>query len=229
MAKLAAPRLLTPAQELLVAKWMPLARKLVAKCEGATDPDELLSKAMWGLCKFARLYDPSRGYSEQALATRAIGTGLLDAHRSAKRHLANVELEDHHLGQAPEQELLPPARAWISPPDPVERRVRAAGMSERSLQTRAREQGYGRPQGRPQALDGQSLLRILDSDPRIKTAELARRLGLSDRMFRAEQNRKLLARCREMARRAYIGHVQATDRTPGQGKSPSIGAAQSWG
>lgn len=224
------PRLLTPVQELLVKKWMPLAYGIVNKQVGG-DKAEQLSRALWALTKFARLYDASKGYSEQALATRAIGSAMIDCHRAAARHLGNVELKDHHLSDT-EQPLAPPPPKWEPPADEPDRKVRAAGQSARSLHARAKEQGWARRQGRPRALDGQSLLRILDTDPHISTTALALSLGVHRNLFhRCSENRKLLARCRELACVRIFGHGgtrKAGDRATSAGQTARPAAAQVW-
>lgn len=221
------PRMLTREQERLVERWMPLARSMVAKCEGG-DKAEQLSKAMWGLKKAAQAFDPQRRYTFQALATRAIATGLIDCHRAQKRHAGNVELEEHHMGQAPEDELLPPAKAWTPPPDPQERRIRAPGLSSRSIRRRAKEQGWARPRGRGRALDGQALLRVLQPNPRISTAQLARALGLHRRTLSRGKNGQLLARMRELARVRIFDHDETRNRTAAQGEGPRAASAPRW-
>lgn len=223
------PPLLTPAQEKLVKKWIPLAYGIVAKQVGG-DRAEQLSRALWGLAKFARRYDPARGYSEQALATRAVRTAMIDCHRAAARHLNNVELQDHHLGAMAQGEQLEPPPKWTPPPDAAESRVRAPGLSRRSIQRRAKEQGWARPRGGQPRLDGQSLLRILDKHPRLSTTALARSLGVHRNIFhRCSANRQLLARCRELAKVRIFGHVETRDRASTPHKGPGTSAAQSWG
>lgn len=223
-----ADRMLTRDQEKLVEKWMPLARGVVAKQVGG-DKAEQWSRALWALTKFARLYDPAKGYSEQALATRALSSAMIDCHRAAARHAGTVELKDHHLSDT-EPALSPPPPEWTPPEDEPERKIRAPGMSPRSIQTRAKEQGWNRPQGRPRVLDAQSLLRLLNSNPRIKTAALARSLGVRRTIFyNCPENRRLLARCRELARVRIFCHGTQPDRATQAGHGQSKGTAPRWG
>ncbi len=224
------PPMLTKAQDALVAKWMPLARKLVAKCETGDKADQL-SYAMWGLAKFARRFDPTKGYSEMALASRAIGTGLIDCHRAAKRHAGNVELQDHHLGAMAQGELLPPPPKWTPPPDPNQRRrTREPGQSERTRQRMAKRAGNAARPGRGRALDGPALLMILTANRNISTAELARSLGVHrNTLTNRPQNRQLLARCRQHAAARIFDHAKVSSRAPRPGQAPRAAAPPRWG
>lgn len=217
-----APQLLTREQEQLVKKWIPLARGIVNKQVGG-DKAEQLSRALWALAKAARSFDPSRKITFQALATCAIKRALIDCHRAAARHAGAVELKDHHIGNAG------PAPKWTPPPDPKERRIRAPGLSSRSIRRRAAEQGWSRPRGRGRILDGEALLRILTPNPKIPTTQLARALGVSRFLFyRCAENGQLLARMRELATVRIFGHGATPDRTATGSQSPSSAPAPIW-
>lgn len=178
---------LTKEQSALAGRWIPLARKIVAKhATSATEFTEMFSAAQWALCKAARSYDAAKGYTFQALATRAITNACIDEHRRRKH--CHVELKEHHVGS------LEPAKPWTPPSAPEERRIRPPGMSARSIRRRAKEQGWERPRGRPPALDTQALARALACGKYQSVRELAAALGLHRRTLSRGKNGQLLRR-----------------------------------
>ena len=175
---------LTPAQQKWAAQYLPLARGLAKKYK--FDDVTVFYEA---ICKAARGYDESKGYTFRALLTRACHNAAIDMWRKKADPLV--------VGCKPEQlevsEVQPIVNtSWTPPPDMPERKIRAPGMGKRSLQMRAREQGWGRPRGRPRVLDDATVLKLLFAGR--TSAEAMRALGVSRETIRkiCQTNRKTL-------------------------------------
>ena len=175
---------LTPAQQKWAAQYLPLARSLAKKYK--FDDITVFYEA---ICKAARGYDESKGYTFRALLTRACHNAAIDMWRKKADPLV--------VGCKPEQlevsEVQPIVNtSWTPPPDAPERKIRAPGMGKRSLQMRAREQGWGRPRGRPRVLDDATVIKMLLAGK--SQADAQRGFGVSIRTLRrmCAKNRKTL-------------------------------------
>jgi len=184
---------LTPAQQKWAAQYLPLARGLAKKYK--FDDVTVFYEA---ICKAARGYDQSKGYTFRALLTRACHNAAIDMWRKKADPLV--------VGCKPEQlevsEVQPIVNtSWTPPPDVPDRKIRAPGMGKRSLQMRAREQGWGRPRGRPRVLDDATVLKLLFAGR--TSAEAMRALGVSRETIRkiCQTNRKTLKVLRSSRKR----------------------------
>ena len=175
---------LTPAQQKWAAQYLPLARSLAKKYK--FDDVTVFYEA---ICKAARGYDESKGYTFRALLTRACHNAAIDMWRKKADPLV--------VGCKPEQLEVSEAQpivntSWTPPPDVPERKIRAPGMGKRSLQMRAREQGWGRPRGRPRLLDDATVIKLLVDGHSLMGA--TRALGVSRETIRkiCQTNRKTI-------------------------------------
>ena len=174
---------LTKEQAAWAVQYLPLARSLARKhkFEDQTVFYEVI-------CKAARSYDLSKKISFQALLTRSCANAAIDIWRKGPDRLV-VGVKPELLDVA---EIAVPVNDWTPPPDEPERKIRAPGMGKRSLQMRAKEQGYARPRGRPRVLDDATVLKLLLVGR--TSAEVMRALGVSRETIRriCQFNRKLI-------------------------------------
>jgi len=182
---------LTPAQQKWAAQYLPLARGLAKKYK--FDDQTVFYEV---ICKAARSYDLSKKISFQALLTRSCANAAIDIWRKGPDRLV--------VGVKPElldiSEIAAPVNDWTPPPDVPERKIRAPGMGKRSLQMRAREQGWGRPRGRPRVLDDATVLKLLLAGK--SQADAQRALGVCvrtvrDRCAKTRQTLKVLRSSRK--------------------------------
>lgn len=217
---------LTPAQQALAARWLPLARKVAAR--HVVD----LGVTLEALCKAARAFRPDAGWTFQALATRVLTNSCIDELRK-KRHVELMPFDEalhaSALGYSDpfgERESIPePVRPWTPPPDPAERKPRRAGTSKRTLRRRAAKRGEARPVGRPAVLDPRAVYRVLAQRPGITNRALADALGLHRNTLSSTKNGQLLRRQRNMAQVCIFGNGASTDRTSEVGNRASAPAA----
>ncbi len=174
---------LTKEQAAWAVQYLPLARSLARKhkFEDQTVFYEVI-------CKAARSYDLTKKISFQALLTRSCANAAIDIWRKGPDRLV-VGVKPELLDVA---EIAVPINDWTPPEDLPERKIRAPGMGKRSLQMRAREQGWGRPRGRPRVLDDATVLKLLFAGR--TSAEAMRALGVSRETIRkiCQTNRKTL-------------------------------------
>jgi len=183
---------LTKEQAAWAVQYLPLARSLARKhkFEDQTVFYEVI-------CKAARSYDLSKKISFQALLTRSCANAAIDIWRKGPDRLV--------VGVKPElldiSEIAAPVSDWTPPLDVSERKIRAPGMGKRSLQMRAKEQGYARPRGRPRVLDDATVLKLLFAGR--TSAEAMRALGVSRETIRkiCQTNRKTLEVLRSSRKR----------------------------
>ena len=183
---------LTPAQQKWAAQYLPLARSLAKKYK--FDDVTVFYEA---ICKAARGYDESKGYTFRALLTRACHNAAIDMWRKKADPLV--------VGCKPEQlevsEVQPIVNtSWTPPPDAPERKIRAPGMSVRSIQRRAKEQGWAAKPGRPRVLDDATVLKLLLAGK--SQADAQRALGVCvrtvrDRCAKTRQTLKVLRSSRK--------------------------------
>jgi DNA-directed RNA polymerase specialized sigma24 family protein len=183
---------LTPAQQKWAAQYLPLARSLAKKYK--FDDVTVFYEA---ICKAARGYDESKGYTFRALLTRACHNAAIDMWRKKADPLV--------VGCKPEQlevsEVQPIVNtSWMPPPDVPERKIRAPGMSVRSIQRRAKEQGWAAKPGRPRVLDDATVLKLLLAGK--SQADAQRALGVCvrtvrDRCAKTRQTLKVLRSSRK--------------------------------
>jgi DNA-directed RNA polymerase specialized sigma24 family protein len=183
---------LTPAQQKWAAQYLPLARGLAKKYK--FDDVTVFYEA---ICKAARGYDESKGYTFRALLTRACRNAAIDMWRKKADPLV--------VGCKPEQlevsEVQPIVNtSWTPPPDVPERKIRAPGMSVRSIQRRAKEQGWAAKPGRPRVLDDATVLKLLLAGK--SQADAQRALGVCvrtvrDRCAKTRQTLKVLRSSRK--------------------------------
>ena len=183
---------LTPAQQKWAAQYLPLARGLAKKYK--FDDVTVFYEA---ICKAARGYDESKGYTFRALLTRACHNAAIDMWRKKAVPLV--------VGCKPEQlevsEVQPIVNtSWTPPPDVPERKIRAPGMSVRSIQRRAKEQGWAARPGRPRVLDDATVLKLLLAGK--SQADAQRALGVCvrtvrDRCAKTRQTLKVLRSSRK--------------------------------
>jgi len=174
---------LTKEQAAWAAQYLPLARSLARKhkFEDQTVFYEVI-------CKAARSYDLSKKISFQALLTRSCANAAIDIWRKGPDRLV-VGVKAELLDVA---EIAVPVNDWTPPEELPERKIRAPGMGKRSLQMRAREQGWGRPRGRPRVLDDATVIKMLLAGK--SQADAQRGFGVSIRTLRrmCAKNRKTL-------------------------------------
>ena len=191
---------LTPAQQKWAAQYLPLARSLAKKYK--FDDVTVFYEA---ICKAARGYDESKGYTFRALLTRACHNAAIDMWRKKADPLV--------VGCKPEQlevsEVQPIVNiSWTPPPDVPEPKIRAPGMSVRSIQRRAKEQGWAARPGRPRVLDDATVLKLLLAGK--SQADARRALGvcretIRSRCLKTRQTLKVLRSSRKrIDRRANI-------------------------
>lgn len=218
---------LTEQQQALAARWVPLARKVAA--HHGVD----LGVTLEAVCRAARGYDTSRGWTMQAWATRILTNACIDELRK-KRHIELLPFDESlHSAAAGctdimgERDSLPePVRPWTPPPDVPERKLRPPGTSARSVRRRAAAAGQARPIGRPAVLDPRALYRVLVARPGIANRALAEALGLHrNTLRRGTKNGQLLRRLRVLARVRIFGNGKTPDRAPPAGAGPSTPAA----
>lgn len=221
---------LTTEQSALASKWLPLCHKIAAEFGQDTDV------TFEAICRAARGFDPSRGWTFQAFATRILKNACVDELRK-KRHVELLPFEESlHSAAAGcadilgERDSLPePVRPWTPPPDPVERPPRPAGTSRRSVQRRARAEGKAAPRGRPGVLTDRVLAAVLSARPGITTAALAEALGVSPRTLqRYDKNRQSLRRLRRGGAARIFGNGATPDRAAQAGDGASAPAAPRW-
>jgi len=174
---------LTTEQAAWAVQYLPLARSLARKhkFEDQTVFYEVI-------CKAARSYDLTKKISFQALLTRSCANAAIDIWRKGPDRLV-VGVKPELLDVA---KIAVPVNDWTPPPDAPERKIRAPGMGKRSLQMRAREQGWGRPRGRPRVLDDATVIKMLLAGK--SQADAQRGFGVSIRTLRrmCAKNRKTL-------------------------------------
>jgi DNA-directed RNA polymerase specialized sigma24 family protein len=159
---------LTPAQQKWAAQYLPLARGLAKKYK--FDDVTVFYEV---ICKAARSYDLSKKISFQALLTRSCANAAIDIWRKGPDRLV-VGVKPELLDVA---EIAVPVNDWTPPPDVAERKIRAPGMGERSIQRRAKEQGWASKQGRPRVLDDATVIKLLMAGKSVSDAQRA--LGVS--------------------------------------------------
>ena len=174
---------LTKEQAAWAVQYLPLARSLAKKYK--FDDVTVFYEV---ICKAARSYDLSKKISFQALLTRSCANAAIDIWRKGPDRLV-VGVKPELLDVA---EIAVPVNDWTPPPDEPDRKIREPGMGKRSLQMRAREQGWGRPRGRPRVLDDATVLKLLLVGR--TSAEVMRALGVSRETIRriCQFNRKLI-------------------------------------
>lgn len=174
---------LTKEQAAWAVQYLPLARSLARKhkFEDQTVFYEVI-------CKAARSYDLTKKISFQALLTRSCANAAIDIWRKGPDRLV-VGVKAELLDVA---EIAVPVNDWTPPEELPERKIRAPGMGKRSLQMRAREQGWGRPRGRPRVLDDATVIKMLLAGK--SQADAQRGFGVSIRTLRrmCAKNRKTL-------------------------------------
>jgi len=159
---------LTKEQAAWAVQYLPLARSLARKhkIEDQTVFYEVI-------CKAARSYDLTKKISFQALLTRSCANAAIDIWRKGPDRLI-VGVKPELLDVA---EIAAPVNDWTPPPDVPEKRIRAPGMSVRSIQRRAKEQGWAAKPGRPRVLDDATVLKLLLAGK--SQADAQRALGVS--------------------------------------------------
>jgi len=159
---------LTKEQAAWAVQYLPLARSLVRKhkFEDQTVFYEVI-------CKAARSYDLSKKISFQTLLTRSCANAAIDIWRKGPDRLV--------VGVKPElldiSEIAAPVNDWTPPEDAPERKIRAPGMGKRSIQRRAKEQGWASNKGRPRVLDDATIIKLLMAGKSVSDAQRA--LGVS--------------------------------------------------
>ncbi len=89
---------LTEDQRQLAAKWMPLLYKIVHEsAQNQTERDDLISRLQAALLRAARKFDPAKGYTFQAYATRILKNAVIDEHRYKLRSRIQVGFDAEHL------------------------------------------------------------------------------------------------------------------------------------
>jgi DNA-directed RNA polymerase specialized sigma24 family protein len=174
---------LTKEQAAWAVQYLPLARSLARKHK--FDDQTVFYEV---ICKAARSYDLSKKISFQALLTRSCANAAIDIWRKGPDRLV-VGVKPELLDVA---KIAVPVNDWTPPEELPERKIRAPGMGKRSLQMRAKEQGYARPRGRPRVLDDATVLKLLLVGR--TSAEVMRALGVSRETIRTicANNRKLI-------------------------------------
>lgn len=159
---------LTKEQAAWAVQYLPLARSLARKhkFEDQTVFYEVI-------CKAARSYDLTKKISFQALLTRSCANAAIDIWRKGPDRLV-VGVKPELLDVA---EIAAPVNDWTPPEDVPERKIRAPGMGERSIQRRAKEQGWASNKGRPRVLDDATIIKLLMSGRSVSDAQRA--LGIS--------------------------------------------------
>jgi len=159
---------LTKEQAAWAVQYLPLARSLARKhkFEDQTVFYEVI-------CKAARSYDLSKKISFQALLTRSCANAAIDIWRKGPDRLV-VGVKPELLDVA---EIAIPVNGWTPPDDAPERKIRAPGMGERSIQRRAKEQGWASNKGRPRVLDDATIIKLLMAGKSVSDAQRA--LGVS--------------------------------------------------
>lgn len=86
---------LTKEQSDLAARWMPLLHGIVAKhAQDRGDRNELVSRLQQALLRAARTYDPVKGYTFRAYATRILTNAVIDERRALTRRRELIGLDD---------------------------------------------------------------------------------------------------------------------------------------
>jgi len=177
---------LTTEQAAWAAQYLPLARSLARKhkFEDQTVFYEVI-------CKAARSYDLTKKISFQALLTRSCANAAIDIWRKKDRLVVGVKPELLDIA-----EIAVPVNDWTPPPDAPERKIRAPGMGERSIQRRAKEQGWAAKRGRPRVLDDATAIKLLMAGKSLSAAQRA--LGVSRDTIRriCLKNRQTIKRVR---------------------------------
>ena len=89
---------LTEDQRQLAAKWMPLLYKIVHEsAQNQTERDDLISRLQAALLRAARKFDPAKGYTFQAYATRILKNAVIDEHRYKLRSRLQMGFDAEHL------------------------------------------------------------------------------------------------------------------------------------
>lgn len=89
---------LTDDQRQLAAKWMPLLYKIVHEsAQNQTERDDLISRLQAALLRAARKFDPAKGYTFQAYATRILKNAVIDEHRYKLRSRLQIGFDADHL------------------------------------------------------------------------------------------------------------------------------------
>ena len=178
---------LTKEQAAWAVQYLPLARSLAKKHK--FDDQTVFYET---ICKAARSYDLTKKLSFQALLTRSCANAAIDIWRKGPDRLV-VGVKPELLDVA---EITVPVNDWTPPPDVAERKIRAPGMGERSIQRRAKEQGWASKQGRPRVLDDATIIKLLMAGKSVSDAQRA--LGVSRDTIRriCLKNRQTIKRVR---------------------------------
>lgn len=182
---------LTKEQAAWAVQYLPLARSLATKYK--FDDQTVFYEV---ICKAARSYDLTRKLTFRALLTRACHNAAIDIWRKGPDRLV-VGIDPGLLDVA---EIAAPVNDWTPPPDEPERKIRAPGMGERSLQRRAKEQGWAAKPGRPRVLDDATVLKLLLAGK--SQADARRALGvcretIRSRCLKTRQTLKVLRASRK--------------------------------
>lgn len=111
---------LTEDQRQLAAKWMPLLYKIVHEsAQNQTERDDLISRLQAALLRAARKFDPAKGYTFQAYATRILKNAVIDEHRYKLRSRLQVGLDAEHL-EALANDAWQPAPCKLADQEPQE-------------------------------------------------------------------------------------------------------------
>ena len=183
---------LTKEQAAWAVQYLPLARSLARKHK--FDDQTVFYEV---ICKAARSYDLTKKISFQALLTRSCANAAIDIWRKGPDRLV-VGVKPELLDVA---EIAVPVNDWTPPPDVPARKIRAPGMSVRSIQRRAKEQGWAAKPGRPRVLDDATVLKLLLAGK--SQADACRALGVCRETIRSRclKNRQTIKALRSSRKR----------------------------
>ncbi len=237
---------LTEPQRQLAAQWMPLLYKIVAKhTQSAADRADLVSGLQLALMRAARSFDPRRGFTFQALATRALNNAVIDVRRRQQTRRPEVNgLEDWQLERAvcldyepapvrrdpkPETDLTPPApppsvadsaRALLEDGVPFRDIATATGLRYWQVRQLAQQLGIKRLPGKPSRL-GESLVAA-----RLSRRQIMDATGLTSGAI-TRRIRTIRKTCKKSQRRkyrpaAYILQIMQAPNKPQRGRPAAI-------
>lgn len=206
---------LTKEQSELAARWMPLLHGIVAKhAQDRGDRNELASRCHQALLRAARTYDPAKGYTFRAYATRILNNAVIDERRALTRRRELIGLDDWKLERIANEDHQPStARVDSTDQDSsneVEKSATIVASPEQTALAMLRDDATNAQIMAATGLKEYQITRLARSARITRIA--ARRSRLSEQLARAHLPRKTLREATGMASSSIISRLRTLHR-----------------
>lgn len=202
---------LTEEQRQLAAKWMGLVHKIVAlHAQSAADRAELYSRLQLALLRAARTYQPEKGFTFQAYATRILSNAVIDERRATGRRREVLGLSDQYLealsNRAHDPAKPPACDAASINPEPDDRQLPRQITPQELALDLLRQDATNREIIAATGLKVREITRLAKSARVVRIA--ARRSRLSRQLAMAHLPRKTLREATGMARSSITSRLR---------------------